>query len=110
MYDWDLDSATFSIVTPYPGTHLYYKLKKERRITSYNWSRYTEGNVNFQPKNLSAEELMIGTKRAAKKYYSYSSSLKRCIRTKNLDFYRLMNKFSKNFFASREFNKELYKM
>jgi len=110
IYDWDLDSATFSIITPYPGTPLFTKLNKEGRITSYDWSRYTEGNVNFQPKNMNAEELKNGSKRAAMEYYSYSASLKRCIRTKNLDLNHFINKVSRNFFASRQFNKELYKM
>ena len=29
MYSWELDEASFSIVTPYPGTRLFQRLKKK---------------------------------------------------------------------------------
>ena len=50
IYDWGLDEASFSIVTPYPGTRLFDRLKKEGRITNYDWSNYAEGRVNIKPK------------------------------------------------------------
>jgi len=33
---WDIDTAAFSIFTPYPGTQLFTKLHNEGRITSYD--------------------------------------------------------------------------
>lgn len=104
----NLDTASFSIVTPYPGTHLFEKLVKERRILTKDWSKYNEGNVVFKPKNMSVEELFQGTKKASKKYYSFPNSLKRCIRSKNLNLSHFVDKVARNFFVSREFYSDMF--
>lgn len=108
MYKWDLDNAAFSIVTPYPGTYLFNQLKNEGRIISYDWSRYTEGNVNFIPKNMSPEELLQGIINMNKEYYSYASSMKRCLGSKNLSLSLFINKLWRNLFSTKLFNKELF--
>jgi radical SAM superfamily enzyme YgiQ (UPF0313 family) len=108
MYRWDLDSATFSILTPYPGTPLTEQLIREGRITSYDWSKYTEGNVNFKPKNITEEELLQGIRKAAKEYYSFSNAMRRCLGTKNLSSSLFITKVGRNFFSTRQFNKELF--
>jgi radical SAM superfamily enzyme YgiQ (UPF0313 family) len=77
MYDWKLNDVSFSIVTPYPGTRLFDRLEKEGRITSYDWSKYAEGNVNFKPKKMSEEELLQGIRSIAKDFFSVKSILKR---------------------------------
>jgi radical SAM superfamily enzyme YgiQ (UPF0313 family) len=77
MYDWGLDESSFSIITPYPGTRLFDRLKKEKRITNYDWSNYAEGKVNIKPKMMTAEELLEGITRIANDFYSVKSSLKR---------------------------------
>ena len=106
---WDLDSASFSIVTPYPGTSIFKQLKKEERITSYDWKRYTEGYVNFKPKNMTAEELQIGVNKINKKYYSFSNSMNRCLGSNNLSPSLIILKFSRNLFSTKQYNKELLK-
>jgi len=78
IYDWELDEASFSIVTPYPGTRLFDRLKKEGRITNYDWSNYAEGRVNIKPKLMTEEELLEGTKRISLDFYSIKNSFKRC--------------------------------
>lgn len=108
MNKWDLDYATFSILTPYPGTPLSEQLKRENRITSYDWYRYTEGNVNFKPKNMTEEQLLEGIKKAASEYYSFSNSLRRCIGSNNLSIPIFKKKVVRNFFSTRLFNKELF--
>lgn len=35
-----VETATFHILTPYPGTALYQRMAAERRITSHDWDRY----------------------------------------------------------------------
>lgn len=85
MYEWDLDEVSFSIVTPYPGTKLFKRLEKEGRITSYDWSRYAEGNVNFKPKLMSEEELLQGVRKIAGDFYSVKSSLRRSFNGHNLN-------------------------
>jgi len=77
IYDWDLDESSFSIITPYPGTRLFDRLKKEGRITNYDWSNYAEGKVNIKPKMMTAEELLEGITHIADDFYSVKSSLKR---------------------------------
>jgi radical SAM superfamily enzyme YgiQ (UPF0313 family) len=75
--NWDIDIAEFHIVTPFPGTALYKRLKKEGRILTEDWSKYNTANVVFEPKNMSAEELFNGTKKVAKNFYSLSKIMKR---------------------------------
>lgn len=55
-----LAEIDFAILTPMPGTPLFDRLKKEGRITSEDWDRYTWTHVNFQPKGMSAKELQAG--------------------------------------------------
>ena len=57
VYDWKLNDVTFCILNPIPGTRLYNRLEKENRITNYDWTLFSEKNVNFKPKNMSGEEL-----------------------------------------------------
>ena len=77
MYEWKLDEASFSILTPYPGTRLFDRLEKEGRITNYDWSRYEEGKVNFKPKKMTEQELLEGIRRIALEYYSITNCFKR---------------------------------
>lgn len=104
IYDWGLDEASFSIITPYPGTRLFDRLEKEGRITNYNWSNYAEGRVNIKPKLMSEEELLEGTKRIALDFFSFKSSFKRSFCNNDL---RLINSFIK--FVSTISNRSFYR-
>ena len=108
MNELDFDTVSFSIVTPYPGTRLFEQYVEENRITSYDWSHYNEGNINFIPKNMNQEELLEGIKKISREYLSFSNSFKRCNKNNNLNLYRLIKKFEFNFFFTKEFNKELH--
>jgi radical SAM superfamily enzyme YgiQ (UPF0313 family) len=79
--EWGLEMAEFHILTPFPGTALYKRLKQEDRILTENWSKYTTTNVVFEPKNMSVNELYEGTKRIAKKFYSVPNIIKRIYQT-----------------------------
>ncbi len=70
-----LDSATFAALTPFPGTPLYYKLDKENRIVTKDWTKY--GGAVFKPKLMSLETLDEGCKWAWRECYSYKSILGR---------------------------------
>jgi len=85
IYEWDLDSASFSIVTPYPGTRLFDRLEKEGRITSYDWSRYAEGKVNYKPVKMTEEELIDGIRYAARNFFSIKQSFKRSFNRRHLN-------------------------
>jgi radical SAM superfamily enzyme YgiQ (UPF0313 family) len=73
-----LETATFTILTPYPGTLLYKKLDSEGRIVDRNWAHYDTTRAVFHPKLMSAAELEAGYFRAYRDFYSWSSILTRC--------------------------------
>ena len=68
-----IELASFSILTPLPGTKLYKRMEEESRIIERNWEKYTCGEVVFQPKLMSAEKLQEGYNWARKQISSYGS-------------------------------------
>jgi len=72
-----MDLPRYAIAVPFPGTGLFKRLKAEGRITTENWSLYDGQHVVFQPRNMTADELLQGARRAWKKTYSYASMLRR---------------------------------
>jgi len=85
IYDWGVDEASFSIITPYPGTKLFERLEKEGRITNYDWSRYEEGKVNYKPKKLTEDELLEGIRYIARDFFSIKQSFKRSFNRYNIN-------------------------
>ncbi|RLF45175.1 MAG: B12-binding domain-containing radical SAM protein [Thermoplasmata archaeon] len=77
MLEWEIDAGEFNILTPYPGTPLYDRLDKEGRIFCKDWSKYTQSNVVYYPKNMTPKELLEGTKKVIKGYYTMPQLLKR---------------------------------
>lgn len=72
-----MDLPRYAIAVPFPGTALYKRLKGEGRITTEDWSLYDGQHVVFEPKQMTAVELLEHTRRAWKKTYSYGSMLRR---------------------------------
>jgi radical SAM superfamily enzyme YgiQ (UPF0313 family) len=107
---WDIDAADFHILTPFPGTPLYKRLKKEGRILSEDWNKYNLANAVFQPKNMSAKELFEGTQWIIQKYYSIPNIIKRIFRameTTNdiyLSYYVLQLNFRNRSRLKKRFN------
>ena len=62
--DWALDqgitTATFHILTPYPGTALFRKMEADGRIVTYDWDRYDTRRVVYRTRGLSAPQLKAG--------------------------------------------------
>ncbi|MEW8669277.1 MAG: radical SAM protein [Candidatus Thiodiazotropha sp.] len=75
--DWALEAgvttATFHILTPYPGTHLYRQLKTEGRLLTDNWDMYNTREVVFRPRHMSAEALKAGYDQAYRSFYRWGS-------------------------------------
>ncbi len=65
--------ATFSVLTPFPGTAVHDRLKREGRINHYRWSEYTLTNVVFRPKNFTEEELQEAFWRTYQEFYSFKN-------------------------------------
>jgi len=73
-----IQNATFNILTPFPGTPLFRKLEGEGRILTRDWRLYnSRSQVVFQPKEMSATELLAGFRYANERFYSLSSIAKR---------------------------------
>lgn len=65
-----------AVMTPFPKTPVYDKLKNKDRILTSDWSLFDMTNVTFIPKNMSPWELQKEFFRAAKTFYSFFSSFK----------------------------------
>lgn len=70
-------SVAFNVLTPYPGTKTFQKMKEEGRLLTNDWKYYDHSTVVYQPKNMSPYELMVGKIRSRKKFYSASSIFRR---------------------------------
>lgn len=55
-----LESATFQILTPYPGTPLFERMKADGRLLHEDWSRYDTAHCVFRPARMSPEQLEAG--------------------------------------------------
>lgn len=53
----NIQSVQVSVLTPLPGTSLFYDLKKENRIINYDWINYDLNHVVYNPKKMKPEEL-----------------------------------------------------
>lgn len=71
-----IETATFHILTPYPGTALYARLFGQGRITSQDWDLYDTRHVVFRPAGLSPSELEAGYWRAYRDFYRWGSILR----------------------------------
>jgi radical SAM superfamily enzyme YgiQ (UPF0313 family) len=80
MNEWEFDAAEINILTPYPGTPLFDRLKKEGRILTQDWKRYNQVDVVFKPKNMTEKELFDGARKVAKEFYSQPRVLFRSFR------------------------------
>lgn len=66
-----IETATFHILTPYPGTALHQRIEGEGRITGRNWDLYDTRHVVFQPARMSPVQLETGYWRAYREFYSW---------------------------------------
>lgn len=72
-------TVSFNVLTPYPGTKTFQKMKAENRLLTDDWKYYDHSTVVYQPKNMSPYELMVGKIRSRKKFYSAWSILRRLL-------------------------------
>lgn len=75
--DWAIDNgittATFHILTPYPGTGLFAQMEAAGRIVSRDWERYDTRTVIFEPRGMSAGQLKQGYDWAYREFYRWRS-------------------------------------
>jgi radical SAM superfamily enzyme YgiQ (UPF0313 family) len=68
-----IETATFHILTPYPGTALYQRMAAQGRLSSDNWDLFDTRHVVFRPARMSAESLEAGYWRAYRDFYRWGS-------------------------------------
>ncbi len=75
--DWAIEqgiqTATFHILTPYPGTALYQRMQAQGRMTSDDWDLFDTRHVVFKPARMRAETLEAGYWRAYRQFYKWGS-------------------------------------
>ena len=72
-----LDAAIFSVLTPFPGTRIFEKLRAENRILHQNWDLYDMNHVVFKPRKMTPAQLQDGLIWAYRRLYGYPSIIKR---------------------------------
>ena len=77
MNKHSISTASFNILTPYPGTRVYRQFKEEGRLLSDNWKYYDHSTVVFRPRNMSPYELQTGVIGIKKQYSRFPSIARR---------------------------------
>jgi radical SAM superfamily enzyme YgiQ (UPF0313 family) len=74
-----IEVIDISTLTPYPGTLLYKRLKREGRLVDDRWwLRYNSNDVVYQPKLMSREQLHDGRIFALSQLYRLYPTARRC--------------------------------
>ena len=68
-----IETATFHILTPYPGTALYARMAAQGRLTTSEWDLYDTRHAVFRPAQMSAEALEDGYWRAYRDFYRWNA-------------------------------------
>ncbi len=68
-----VETATFHILTPYPGTALHGRMAAEGRILHGDWELYDTRHVVFRPARLDARTLEEGYWRAYRDFYRWAA-------------------------------------
>jgi radical SAM superfamily enzyme YgiQ (UPF0313 family) len=75
--DWavqvGITTATFHILTPYPGTALFTDMAARDRVVTRNWDLYDTRHVVYRPSRLSPEELKRGYDWAYEEFYRWGN-------------------------------------
>lgn len=86
--DWGVENAittaTYHILTPYPGTRQFKRLEAEGRILTRDWSKYDTRTVVYETRGLTAEQLKQGYDWAYKEFYSWNNILRACCNDETL--------------------------
>lgn len=78
--DWGIENAittaTYHILTPYPGTRLYEQMKNDGRLLTQDWDLYDTRHVVYKTKMLSSTELEDGYWWSYNEFYKWNNILK----------------------------------
>jgi radical SAM superfamily enzyme YgiQ (UPF0313 family) len=71
--DHGLETATFHIATPYPGTAFFRRIEAQSRLTTRDWELYDTRHAVFTPARMPADALECGYWWAYEKFYTWGS-------------------------------------
>jgi radical SAM superfamily enzyme YgiQ (UPF0313 family) len=71
-----IETATFHILTPYPGTALHERMVRDGRMLHSNWDLYDTRHVVYRPAQLTAEALETGYWWAYREFYQWRSIMR----------------------------------
>ncbi|HEX6217300.1 MAG TPA: radical SAM protein [Vicinamibacterales bacterium] len=71
-----ITTATFHILTPYPGTQLYAEMTAQGRLTTSNWDLYDTRHVVYRPTGVTATELKHGYDWSYRAFYTWANIFK----------------------------------
>lgn len=92
ILDSNFSEVQITLLTPFPGTALYQKLKNERRLLKdVFWDQCTLFDVTYKPFNMSAEELKNGFHWLMQEIYSEEAVRDRKLIFKNIVQNRFAN-------------------
>jgi radical SAM superfamily enzyme YgiQ (UPF0313 family) len=78
--DWavsrSVETATFHIMTPYPGTALHQRMTAEGRITETDWDLYDTRHVVYAPRSMTATQLVNGYWEAYRDFYRWPNIIR----------------------------------
>lgn len=77
-----IETLTSHILTPYPGTRLYEKMKEEGRIHEYDLEKYNTSHVVYSPSHMTEKELYEGYLWMYREFYSFKNIIRRYPKSK----------------------------
>jgi radical SAM superfamily enzyme YgiQ (UPF0313 family) len=66
-----IETATFHVLTPYPGTGLHRRMEAQGRLLHRDWDRYDTRHAVFRPARMTTDQLEAGYWRAYRDFYSW---------------------------------------
>jgi len=94
--DLGIDLPLYFILTPIPGGSLFTELQAAGRILTADWSRYTQADVVFQPRNMSPEQLFLLWQRAWRQTYKFGNIFRRVFKAPGLSVYHRITVLAMN--------------
>ena len=71
-----IETATFHVLTPYPGTALHARMRAAGRLLHEDWDLYDTRHTVFRPARLTPEQLERGYWKAYRDFYRWGSILR----------------------------------
>ncbi|MGQ0744341.1 MAG: B12-binding domain-containing radical SAM protein [Acidimicrobiales bacterium] len=71
-----IETATFHVLTPYPGTRLYQRMEAEGRLLTRDWDLYDTRHCVFRPARMTPDQLEEGYRSAYRSFYRWGSILR----------------------------------